>query len=117
MIFKVTRTSLFDEKEEPCPQCRKEQVIDVDERTVDHPSKLLGDGVVDWFQRGENHRIENGHIRRDFDGVGWFIEISSLDQLLDFIKKNKEEIVMSVLDPPASNGAVAELEIYDKYRE
>jgi len=57
--------------------------------------------------------VENGHIKRDFEEEGWFVEISTLSQLLEFEDENGEIIIKKSTDNPA----IPEIEIYDDYRE
>lgn len=114
MKFSVTRTSCYNDKK-PCEGAKKEKCLHVDERTVKSP-KMLSRVMTeeDWYGTGKNHRVENGHIMRDMDTTAWFIELNTLEELLEFTKKHGQCIISesdwSVKDCPS-------IEIYDDYRE
>lgn len=114
-LFIVTRTSegfisLDDDPRSsaPCPEAFKATVRVVDRRSVDHPSKLTM-GEKTWYERGTNHRIENGHIYRDL-GIEsvWVVAVSDI---VAFVDKHGDVIVSR------NNNGFATLEIYDTYRE
>ena len=112
MKMRITRTSLSwsDEKNPPIEEAIRGKYIYVDERTCDDPSKIhhyKGDTKW-WYEEGKNHRVENGHIKRDIEREGWLIVINSLEQLVDLSKKYGELII---------NADENEIEIYDDYRE
>jgi len=113
MKFLVGRTSLaFHENNKPCEGAYYDSYIHIDERTVDDPAKIgptIGRSEW-WYSRGTNHRIEDGHIKRDVEDKRWFVDIDSLEDLLDFVSRNSRSIVLSTFDFP-------EIEIYDDYRE
>lgn len=83
----------------------------IDERTVDSPAKIGSHGEPTWYELGRNHRVENGHIMRDFDDTAWFIEMNSLDDLIAFHKAHGDLVI--------SDGftRITRIEIYDDYRE
>ena len=113
MKFAVTRTSTNGQ---PCEEAVLEEYIRIDEYDADNPEKV---GINPrntswWYDRGENHRVENGHIKRDFRTTGWFIEINSLDDLIAF--KNKYGSLV-IEDDPYNRNQFARIEIYDDYRE
>ncbi len=68
-VFLVTRTSLR-ENEKPCDQAEQVEVMGVDRRSCADPAEVpLYRGQRDWwFEKGTNHRVENGMIARD---MGW----------------------------------------------
>lgn len=114
MKFRVSRTSLHND-EQPCEEARKELFVVVDERTVDDPSKVFpNSGVNWWYGYGENHRVENGHIKRDFPGKDWLIDISSFEKLEKFIDKHGEVVISKTTNCSPSG---LRIEIYDDYRE
>lgn len=87
MKFLITRSSINDDKIKPCIEAKQETYIRTDEKTSNDPFKIFK-GKDWWHKDGKNHRIENGHImKRDFDEIGWFIELKNLDELLKFHKK------------------------------
>ena len=111
MKFRVTRTSMYDDDNAPCEEAIKELCIRIDERNVDDPMKNKYIGIK-WYEEGSNHRVENGHIKRDFVDYAWFIEINSLKQLLEMkIKYGDIMISNSRLDEPHI------IEIYDSWRK
>jgi hypothetical protein len=112
MKFRIKRTST-DKK--PCSRAKKENCIYVDERDVSSPELLKYDNAVEsWYSSGKNHRVENGHIKRDIYTTAWFIEINTLEDLLKFIKKHGNCIITQsdwlIKSCPS-------IEIYDTYRE
>jgi len=109
MKFKISRTSSFDEVM-PCEDCIKEQVIRIDERKVDDHKKLQY-GSETWFKLGQNHRIVNGKIRRDFREDSWMIEFNTIEELVDFSEKHGPIIIHNNGENNHS------IEIYDDYRE
>lgn len=74
-----------------------------------------------WYGDGVNHRELTGPrggfrgIARDFpDGAsGWFIEIDSLENLIEFHDKHGSIII----DWCSDNDSIREIEIYDDYKE
>jgi len=117
MKILVTRTSLFFDEDKPCNEVVHCTYINVDERTVNHPDKCYPKNrfTSDWYNdpRFTNHRVENGHIKRDCIKEGWCIQINSMDELVVFIKKYGH-CVLSIMD---GNPDMIALEIYDDYRE
>jgi hypothetical protein len=115
MKFLISRTSVWEGQ--PCEEATLEPYTRVDERTVDDPAKLpIGNPNQQtdwWFSEGKNHRVENGHIKRDFDDQTWFVEINSLEELTEFSKKYGA----LVFQQPWRNSEFPSLEIYDDYRE
>ena len=116
MKFVLTRTSRHycydDMNEKPDKDCFLDDFVRTDERTTDDPMKNKHIGPA-WYRNGENHRVENGHIKRDFKEKNWFVEISKLEELLKFVEQ-KGTIVLQKCD---SNKDIFEIEIYDDYRE
>jgi hypothetical protein len=78
----------WEKEDKPFMDCELKEITLVDERMVDDPSKVIYFcGETDWwYKEGTNHRIENGHIKRDLVKPGWCKEISSLEELLDIVK-------------------------------
>ena len=113
MKILVTRSSLFLDNAKPCDDAQKCSYTDVDERTVDDPRK--NKYLSDWYSdpRFTNHRVENGHIKRDQNREGWCICLNTLDELKLFADKYGK-CVVSVKD---NNPDMMHVEIYDTYRE
>lgn len=104
MKYLVSKTSVYNEK--PCEGAYKVLVTIVDRRTVDCPSKLKYES--NWYERGTNHRVENGKICRDLGKEEeWEVEIPDL---LEFVKKHERCILRIEEGRPS-------IEIYDDYRE
>lgn len=112
MKFKISRTSTCCNQ--PCIEAKKEKCMRVDERTVDSPDKLnVENDRENWFKKGTNHRIENGHIKRDIEDEDWFIEVNTLKDLIKFQEKYGDIIIYQSW----MNKNIKEIEIYDDYRE
>lgn len=88
MKYIVTRTYCSYEDRKPCEEAVKEVLTAVDERIIDDPmkNKLIGER---WYtEEGYfNHRVENGHIKRDYKKSAYTIELESLEDLQNFIDK------------------------------
>ena len=109
----ISRTSDWSNCK-PCEGAFEDSYIKVDERMIDTPEKFkLKSDREEWYKNGENHRVENGHIKRDFEFKGWFININSLDQLNQFVKTYGDIVIYQNY----SNPDTLEIEIYDDYRE
>jgi len=108
MKFAISR-SVCDGKK-PCDGAYKDSYVHIDERTVDSPQKLLCDSHT-WYERGYNHRVENGHIKRDLDRDGWFIDISDLRGLLELEEKYGNLMIQRVW----GNDSILEIEIHDNH--
>lgn len=96
MIFRFSASSL-DRK--PLREAFKRKYSIIDERTVSDP-KLLISGEKEWYAHGSNHRLENGHLKRDLEKSGWFIEIRTLRELMKFMalhgdNKTRVQLTMS----------------------
>lgn len=115
MKFMVTRTSDWIGEKSPCPGARREGYVRIDERTANDPTKIPANKGSDggWYSEGRNHRVERGHIMRDFDDEGWFIEIPDLDALMAFYAKHGP----LVMEQCYHNHTINQIEIYDGYRE
>ena len=111
----VSRTTEFDDDVSPCDEAVKGDYVRIDERTTDDPAKIRArNGESDWwYEDGGNHRVEDGHIMRDFDDTCWFVEIPDLQSLIEFVSKYGE----CVIGPAFRNRNRTEIEIYDGYRE
>ena len=69
-----------------------------------------------WLSKGVNHKMSKGRIQREFPNgaEGHFIEINSIEELLEFQKKvGNELIITSAID----NESIPAIEIYNNYRE
>lgn len=112
MKFRVTRASVYGDGVQPCEEAKSGQMKVIDERGVDDPSKIPNG--EDWYARGTNHRVENGHIKRDLGfRTAWFVDIGSLKDLMAFIDKYGDVVVSRTY----SDGTTPEIKIYDDYIE
>jgi hypothetical protein len=95
----------------PCQGAEKKLVVSVDERIVDDPKKIGAYGHTDawWYGRGTNHRVENGHIKRDI-GVNE-VYVLKIPDIWAFIEKHGD-CVLSI-----NSEGFRVVEIYDDYRE
>lgn len=69
-----------------------------------------------WLSKGVNHKMSKGQIQREFPNgaEGHFIEINSIEELLEFEKKvGNEQIITSAFN----NESIPAIEIYNYYRE
>ena len=116
MEFMVSRTSSHSMDAKPCKEAYLKAYTRIDERTVNSPSKIpFYKNQPDdwWYSEGKNHRVEHGHIMRDFDDEGWFIELDTLEDLLKFHKKYGR----LVIEHHWNNHSILEIEMYDDWRE
>jgi hypothetical protein len=113
MRFAICRTSCYRDTK-PCKEAYQIDSVRVDERTVADPAKLPGQDGTEWYKHGTNHRVEKGHIFRDFEVKLWVVDIDSLEKLLKFEKKYGS-LIIEQKDWRSKD--LLTLEIYDDYRE
>jgi hypothetical protein len=113
MKFAIRRTSEWEDRISPCEGAVQLPYIRIDERTVNDPmkNKYIGE---DWYKEGTNHRVENGHIKRDFEEKCWFIEIETLEDLMNLRNREGQPLI---IDSSNNNPNIPQIEIYDNYRE
>lgn len=115
MEFLISKTSDYSGNSKPHKRAFRKEFVRIDERHVESPDKLTyRNAELEWHHNGYNHRKEDGHIKRDFRDNGWFIEVNSLEELLDLQKSCGSELVVS---NSYMNELIPEIEIYDDYRE
>lgn len=110
-LFQITKTSLWDDDCPPVEGAMRFQVRVVDRRNVDDPTKIPAHRGTDgeWYDHGENHRVENGMICRDMGWrIKWFVEIADV---MEFVEKHGRCVVS------IDAGGHEAIEIYDDYRE
>ena len=115
-FFSVNRTSSCDRPDDedskpPCDGAFPCEVMRIDRRYCDDPKKVpYNKGTSDWwYEKGSNHRVENGYICRDMGWwKQWFVEIPDV---MEFVRKNGTCVVSIDRDGHES------IEIYDDYRE
>lgn len=102
----------------PFEKCYLIQGYRTDERIVDNPNKLKYiDAEKDWYENGENHRVIDGHICRDFEEQFHVIDIDSIEELLELGKKYKTNIGVSSKSWRKYNGIELPTLHYDYYME
>ena len=69
-----------------------------------------------WLSKGVNHKISKGRIQREFPNgaEGHFIEINSIEELLEFQRKVGSELIIT---SASDNESIPAIEIYNYYRE
>lgn len=115
-FFSVGRTSSCSRTDDedakpPCDGAFPCEIMRIDRRYCDDPKKVpYNKGTSDWwYEKGSNHRVENGCICRDMGWwKQWFVEIPDV---MDFVRKNGTCVVS--IDPDGHES----IEIYDDYRE
>ncbi|SRR5260221_7371677 len=86
MRFFISRMSTGREVK-PCEEAFEITYARIDDRTVDDPQKLNMYADT-WYKEGTNHRVEHGHIKRDFPGEkAWAIDIENLEELHTLYQK------------------------------
>ncbi len=116
MKFIVTRVSLYgDEEIKSCSNAIKEKIIYTDIRTVSKSEDVPAyKGRSDWwYKEGANHRLIDNNIARDLEKEEWFIEISSLEELMNFI----EDVGKIIIRNHFKYTSFKEIKIYDDYIE
>lgn len=69
-----------------------------------------------WLSKGVNHKASKGQIQREFPNgaEGHFIEINSIEELLEFQRKVGSELI---INSSFNNESIPAIEIYNDYRE
>ena len=69
-----------------------------------------------WLSKGVNHKASKGRIQREFPNgaEGHFIEINSIEELLEFQREVRNELVITYAN---DNESIPAIEIYNYYRE
>ena len=69
-----------------------------------------------WLSKGVNHKASKGRIQREFPNgsEGYFIEINSIEELLEFQREVRNELVITFAN---DNESIPAIEIYNYYRE
>ena len=117
MEFGIDRTS--DRENKPCEGAYKKKFDYVDRRICktieefDSNPRLTGNGK--FRSKGINHKQTKNGIERTFpnDCEGWFIEINTLEELLEFEKEHGD----LVISRNWQNHYIMQITIYDGYIE
>lgn len=122
MKFKVIRTSDFWEENTIVPPCEGATLEEYDyiercrctEEEYNNTPSFIGGFSSKWKTKGINHTTWEKGIQRTFpnDRKGWFIELNSLEDLINFKNKVKEDIIIKEC---YSNYLLYEIEIYDDW--
>ena len=117
MEFLLTNTSGWVEKQIPNAVIKKYTKIEVRRcSTFEEYDKRFPWLEGNWLSKGVNHKTSKGRIQREFpnSAEGHFIEINSIEELLEFQKKVGDKLIItSAID----NESIPAIEIYNNYRE
>lgn len=117
MEFLLTSTSGRVEKQIPNAVIKKYTKIEIRGiSNFEEFDKLFSWMEGNWLSKGVNHKMSKGRIQREFPNgaEGHFIEINSIEELLEFQKKVGDELIItSAID----NESIPAIEIYNNYRE
>lgn len=117
MEFLLTSTSGWVENQIPNAIIKKYKRVEVRYfSSFEEFDKLLSWTEGTWLSKGVNHKAYKGRIQREFpDGAeGHFIEINSIEELLEFYKKVGSELIITFA---TNNESIPAIEIYNYYRE
>ena len=117
MEFLLTSTSGGVENQIPNAIIKKYKKVEVRYfSSFEEFDKRLSWREGTWLSKGVNHKTSKGRIQREFpNGVeGRFIEINSIEELLEFKKKVGNELIIT---SSLNNESIPAIEIYDDYRE
>jgi hypothetical protein len=112
-------TSTIGEVENQIPNTIIKKYKKVDVRcfsSFEEFDKLLSRIEGNWLSKGVNHKASKGRIQREFPNgaEGHFIEINSIEELLEFHKKVGSELIIT---SATNNESIPAIEIYNYYRE
>ena len=120
MEFLLTETSMnYDDEGNPYSPHKdavqkKYDWIEVRTCTEDYFDKKFGEREGLWRSKGVDHIKTDGgrYIQRRHpdDSTGWFIELETLEEMMDFVKENGRVVLSPGDEWP-------EIEIYNNYRE
>lgn len=117
MEFLLTSTIGGVENQIPNAIIKKYKKVDVRYfSSFEEFDKLLSWMEGNWLSKGVNHKTSKGRIQREFPNgaEGHFIEINSLEELLEFHKKVGSELIIT---SATNNESIPAIEIYNYYRE
>lgn len=117
MEFLLTSTSGEVEKRIPNTTIKKYTKIEVRTcSTFEEFDKRFSRIEGNWLSKGVNHKASKGLIQREFpnSAEGHFIEINSIEELLEFQRKVRSELIIT---SATNNKTIPAIEIYNYYRE
>ena len=109
MIFEIEKVSVVDEK--PCDEAKLMTRVETRKMSKYLFEKIVGESTrIEWYQTGFNHKETDTHVLREVENQVWFIELKSLEELTEFVKKYGKIIV-------EKNEYGDKITIYDDYIE
>ena len=117
MEFLLTSTSGKVEKQIPNTTIKKYTKIEVRRfSSFEEFDKRFSRMEGNWLSKGVNHTTSKGRIQREFPNgaEGHFIEINSIEELLEFQREVRSELVITSAN---HNESIPAIEIYNDYRE
>lgn len=117
MEFLLTSTSGEVEKQIPNTRIKKYTKREVRTcSTFEEFDKRFSGIEGAWLSKGVNHKTSKGRIQREFPNgaEGHFIEINSIEELLEFQRKVRSELIIA---SATNNESIPAIEIYNSYRE
>ena len=117
MEFLLTSTSGEVEKQIPNTTIKKYTKIEVRNfSSFEEYDKRFSWMKGNWLSKGVNHKTSKGRIQREFPNgaEGHFIEINSIEELLEFQRKVESELIIA---SATYNETIPAIEIYNSYRE
>ncbi|MCK5216587.1 MAG: hypothetical protein KAJ93_02300 [Methanosarcinales archaeon] len=95
MKFEVWRVSTYGDDSKPCDEAIQECTTRTQQKIFESTDEFNDDLSVElWYKTGFNHRLIDGKIARDYNKWIWTVEINSLDELIEFIKRNGEIVMV-----------------------
>ena len=117
MEFLLTSTARRVENRIPNAIIKKYKKVEVRNfSSFEEFDKRLSWMEGNWLSKGVNHKASEGRIQREFPNgaEGYFIEINSIEELLEFQKKVGNELIIT---SAINNESIPAIEIYNDYRE
>lgn len=117
MEFLLTSTSGGVEKQIPNTTIKKYTKIEVRVfSSFEEFDKRFSWREGTWLSKGVNHKMSKDRIQREFPNgaEGHFIEINSIEELLEFQREVRSELIIT---SATDNWSIPAIEIYDDYRE
>ena len=117
MEFLLTSTSGAVEERIPNTVIKKYKKVEVRGfSSFEEFDKRLSRLEGNWLSKGVNHKASKGQIQREFPNgaEGHFIEINSIEELLEFQREVRNELVITFAN---DNESIPAIEIYNYYRE
>jgi len=113
MKFIIDRASIYDGP--PCKGATKESCQRTEYNSnpaYPHPERML-----EWNNSGYNHRMEGRYHVREVDDERWWIEVSTLAELLSMVDPENDGIIVSANNSSRYTDNSLTITIYDSYVE